>query len=76
MKEDWLNELKLFTEPELRSEILKHGKVMQAEPGDVLIKEGQHLNFLPIVIRGKYASTNKWMTARFYCITSVPKRLA
>ena len=53
MKEDWLNELKLFTEPELRSEILKHGKIINAEPGDLLIKEGQHLNFLPIVIRGK-----------------------
>src|SRR5688572_4710966 len=53
MKEDWLNELKLFTEPELHSEILKHGKVIEAKAGDVLIKEGQHLNFLPIVIRGK-----------------------
>src|SRR5687767_7917472 len=53
MTEDWLNELNLFTEPELRSEILKHGKVIQAQVGDVLIKEGQHLNFLPIVIRGK-----------------------
>ena len=53
MTEDWPNELKLFTEPELRSEIQKHGKVIKAEPGDLLIKEGQHLNFLPIVIRGK-----------------------
>ncbi|HEX6224782.1 MAG TPA: Crp/Fnr family transcriptional regulator [Chryseolinea sp.] len=53
MKEDWVNELNLFTEPQLRSEILKHGKVIQAKPGDVLIKEGQHLNFLPIVIHGK-----------------------
>jgi CRP/FNR family transcriptional regulator, anaerobic regulatory protein len=53
MTEDWLNELNLFTEPELRSEILKHGKVIQAKVGDVLIKEGQHLNFLPIVIKGK-----------------------
>jgi len=53
MIENWLYELKLFTEPELRSEILKHGKVIQAMPGDVLIKEGQHLNFLPIVIKGK-----------------------
>jgi CRP/FNR family transcriptional regulator, anaerobic regulatory protein len=53
MIEDSLNELKLFTEPELRSEILKHGKIIKAEPGDLLIKEGQHLNFLPIVIRGK-----------------------
>lgn len=53
MEENLLLQLKLFTEPELRSEILKHGKVIQAKPGDVLIKEGQHLNFLPIVIRGK-----------------------
>lgn len=45
--------LKIFTEPELQAEILKHGKVIQAKSGDVLIREGQHLNFLPIVIRGK-----------------------
>ena len=53
MKEDWVNKLNLFTEPQLRSEILKHGKVIQAKRGDVLIKEGQRLNFLPIVIQGK-----------------------
>lgn len=53
MNEDLFKELKLFTEPELKSEILKHGKVIQAKPGDVLIREGQHLNFLPIVIKGK-----------------------
>ena len=53
MKEDWVNKLNLFTEPQLRSEILKHGKVIQAKRGDVLIKEGQRLNFLPIVIEGK-----------------------
>lgn len=46
-------DLKLFTEPELQDEILKHGKVIQAKPGDILIREGQYLNFLPIVIRGK-----------------------
>jgi CRP/FNR family transcriptional regulator len=42
-----------FTEPELQEEILKHGKLMQANAGDVLIREGQRLNFLPIVITGK-----------------------
>jgi CRP/FNR family transcriptional regulator len=45
--------LKIFAEPELQEDILKHGKVIHAQPGDVLIREGQHLNFLPIVIRGK-----------------------
>lgn len=47
------SELKIFTEPELQREILKHGKVIKAKSGDVLIREGQHLNFLPIVIHGK-----------------------
>jgi CRP/FNR family transcriptional regulator len=48
-----LDELKLFSEPELRDEIVNHGKVIRANAGDVLIREGQHLNFLPIVLRGK-----------------------
>lgn len=53
MTDTLFNELKIFTEPELQAEILKHGKVIQAQSGDVLIREGQHLNFLPIVIRGR-----------------------
>ena len=53
MTDTLFTELKIFTEPELQTEILKHGKVIQAKPGDVLIREGQHLNFLPIVIHGK-----------------------
>jgi CRP/FNR family transcriptional regulator len=47
------DDLKLFTEPELQEEIVNHGKVIQAKSGDILIREGQRLNFLPIVIRGK-----------------------
>ncbi len=53
MTDTLFTELKIFTEPELQSEILKHGKVIKANRGDVLIREGQHLNFLPIVIHGK-----------------------
>jgi CRP/FNR family transcriptional regulator len=53
MTKELFSELRLFTEPELQAEILKHGKVIQANAGDILIREGQHLNFLPIVIRGK-----------------------
>lgn len=44
--------LKSFSEPELQKEILKHGKILKASKGDILIKEGQYLNFLPIVING------------------------
>jgi len=53
MTDTLFTQLKIFTEPELQTEILKHGKVIHANSGDVLIREGQHLNFLPIVIRGK-----------------------
>jgi CRP/FNR family transcriptional regulator len=53
MTQELLTSLKLFTEPELQAEIIRYGKVIQARPGDVLIREGQHLNFLPIVIHGK-----------------------
>ena len=42
-----------FLEPELHQEMLAHGKIITANRGDVLIKEGQFLNFLPIVIKGK-----------------------
>ena len=44
--------LNIFSEPELRREIEDHGKILKANPGDVLIREGQYLDFLPIVIRG------------------------
>jgi CRP/FNR family transcriptional regulator len=50
---DLFQKLKAFPEPELQKEILKHGKILKANKGDVLIKEGQHLNFLPIVIKGR-----------------------
>jgi CRP/FNR family transcriptional regulator len=42
-----------FLEPALHQEMLAHGKIITANRGDVLIKEGQFLNFLPIVIKGK-----------------------
>jgi CRP/FNR family transcriptional regulator len=49
---DLFKELKSFSEPELQKEILKHAKFIKANKGDILIKEGQYLNFLPIVIKG------------------------
>lgn len=50
---DLFKQLRSFTEPALRQEILKHGKFITANKGDILIREGQHLNFLPIVIKGQ-----------------------
>lgn len=49
---DLFKKLKSFSESELQNEIWKHGKFLKAGKGDILIKEGQYLDFLPIVISG------------------------
>lgn len=50
---DLFKKLTIFSEPELKEEIIKYGKLLIASKGDILIKEGQQLNFLPIVIKGR-----------------------
>jgi CRP/FNR family transcriptional regulator, anaerobic regulatory protein len=45
--------LKFFTEQQLRENLQHYGKVLTANKGDVLIREGQYLNFLPIVLEGQ-----------------------
>jgi CRP/FNR family transcriptional regulator len=49
---DLFKKLPPFQEKELKEEILKSGKVISANKGDILIKEGQYLDFLPIVLSG------------------------
>lgn len=41
-----------FTEPELQEEIFNHGKLVKAKNGDMLIRKGQLLNYLCIVLKG------------------------
>lgn len=50
---DLFAKLKMFHEPDLQNEIVKYGKVIKANKGDILIREGQYLDFLPIVIKGQ-----------------------
>jgi CRP/FNR family transcriptional regulator len=50
---DLFTKLKSFQEPELQNEIKKHGKILKANKGDILIREGQYLDFLPIVVQGQ-----------------------
>ena len=57
---DLFSNLKSFSEPELQREILAHGKVISANKGDILIKEGQRLDFLPIVITGSIRVYQQW----------------
>lgn len=49
---DLFKKLPPFQENELKEEILKEGKIISADKGDILIKEGQYLDFLPIVLKG------------------------
>ncbi|HZY79723.1 MAG TPA: cyclic nucleotide-binding domain-containing protein [Cyclobacteriaceae bacterium] len=53
LSHDLFKSLNVFTEKELREEILASGKLIRAGKGATLIKEGQYLDFLPIVVSGK-----------------------
>lgn len=44
--------LNFFTEPEFQKELLEQGKLMSFNKGDVIVKDGQYVRFLPIVING------------------------
>ncbi|MEP6683250.1 MAG: Crp/Fnr family transcriptional regulator [Parafilimonas sp.] len=44
--------LNFFSEPEFQDEILNHCKVTSFKKGDVIVREGQYVKFLPIVIEG------------------------
>jgi CRP/FNR family transcriptional regulator len=49
---DVFKSLSAFIEPPLRDELIKTGSIIQANAGDILIREGQYLDFLPLVIKG------------------------
>ncbi|OCX50912.1 hypothetical protein BEL04_19510 [Mucilaginibacter sp. PPCGB 2223] len=41
-----------FTELEFKQELLKHGQLATFKKGDVIVKNGQYVKFLPIVLKG------------------------
>jgi CRP/FNR family transcriptional regulator len=44
--------LHFFSEPNLRQEILEQGKILEIQKGETVIREGQYLGELPIVLSG------------------------
>ncbi|MBN8835912.1 MAG: Crp/Fnr family transcriptional regulator [Sphingobacteriia bacterium] len=46
------SKLPLFKEPELKEALLKHGQLLAFNKGDVIVKTGQYVRFLPIVLKG------------------------
>lgn len=49
---DTLNRINLFTEPRLREEILAHCQLKTFDKGDVIVREGQFVKVVPIVVSG------------------------
>lgn len=49
---DLLNKLNFFTEPGFKDELLKNGQIASFDKGDVIVRDGQYVKFLPIVLRG------------------------
>lgn len=47
-----LTQVNLFSEPELQEKILEHCELQILEKGDVVVREGQYVKMVPIVISG------------------------
>jgi CRP/FNR family transcriptional regulator len=47
-----LKKLPFFTEPGLKEELQQHGQLATFKKGDVIVKDGQYVKFLPIVLSG------------------------
>ncbi|PKV51855.1 CRP/FNR family transcriptional regulator [Aquimarina sp. MAR_2010_214] len=51
-EKDILKKIDFITEKELQEEILKNCEVLSFKKGDVIVREGQYVKILPIVISG------------------------
>jgi CRP/FNR family transcriptional regulator, anaerobic regulatory protein len=49
---DLFKKLSFFTEPAFKEELLQHGKLLTFKKGDVIVRDGQYVKFLPIVLQG------------------------
>src|ERR1700747_1308689 len=49
---DLFKKITFFTEPAFREELSQHGKLLSFKKGDVIVKDGQYVRFLPIVLKG------------------------
>jgi CRP/FNR family transcriptional regulator len=50
--DDLLKKFTFFKESEFKNELALHGKLLTLKKGDVVVREGQYVKFLPIVIKG------------------------
>ena len=47
-----LKKLTFFTEPGFKEELAQHGQLLSFKKGDVIVRDGQYVKFLPIVLKG------------------------
>ena len=52
LRDELLQKLSIFREPELKEELLTCGQVHSFNKGDVIVRDGQYVRFLPIVLKG------------------------
>jgi CRP/FNR family transcriptional regulator len=52
MTNDLLKKLSFFTEPAFKEELMENCKLLSFKKGDVIVKDGQYVKFLPIVLSG------------------------
>ncbi|MCE7995641.1 MAG: Crp/Fnr family transcriptional regulator [Roseivirga sp.] len=52
LTQEILRQTRLFSEPELQEKILQHCELKTFEKGDVVVREGQYVKVVPIVISG------------------------
>ena len=49
---DVFKKLTCFTEPGFKDELLQHGQLLSFNKGDIIVRDGQYVKFLPIVLNG------------------------
>jgi CRP/FNR family transcriptional regulator, anaerobic regulatory protein len=49
---DLFKKLTFFSEPEFKEELLQRGQLLSFNKGDVIVRDGQYVKFLPIVLKG------------------------
>jgi CRP/FNR family transcriptional regulator, anaerobic regulatory protein len=49
---DIFRQLDLFSEPQLQEEIIEHCQVLSFERGDIIVREGEFVKLVPIVVSG------------------------
>ncbi len=71
-----LKKITFFSESDFKEELLQHGKLVNFKKGDIIVRDGQYVKFLPIVIKGALEFFSRRMTEKYCFIMSEPEKPA